>query len=116
MEDMFNLYEHRGVLVVDILVQKFDFFEISEFSKYLRSCLEERGYPSTIFDIGRVEIIDSSVFGFLLDIYKTVSGNGNKTAIVCRDREVLHAMNLLTIPKIIPVFDTLEAAADNLAG
>ncbi len=111
---MFNLYEHYGVLVVDVLVQKFDFFEISEFSKYLRSCLEERGYPSTIFDISRVEIVDSSVFGFILEIHKTVTKNGNKLAIVCRDPEVLNVMNLLTLPQIIPVFDTPEAAADHL--
>ncbi|TFH43340.1 MAG: STAS domain-containing protein [Chrysiogenales bacterium] len=115
MDDMFNLYEHRGVLVVEVLVQKFDFLVISECSRYLRSCLEKREYPSTVFDIGRVVIIDSSVFGFLLEIYKTVTKKGNKIAIVCRDRLVLNAMNLLTLPQIIPVFDTLEAAADHLA-
>ena len=116
MQDHFNLYELRGVLVVDILLKKFDFFEISECSRYVRNSLEERGNPSAIFDISGVEIIDSSVFGFFLEIHRTVTKNGNKLAIVCRDRELLNIMNLLTLPQIIPVFNTVGAAVDHLAG
>jgi anti-anti-sigma factor len=110
MNGHFNIYEKSSILVVEVLVDKFDFLELSESSRYLRNLLEKRDYPSAIFDLLRVTFIDSSVFGFLLDMQNRAKKKGNKITIVCADKAVLHVMAMLTIPEIIRVFPGLEEA------
>jgi anti-anti-sigma factor len=110
MNGHFNIYGKSSILVVEVLVDKFDFLELSESSRYLRNLLEKRDYPSAIFDLLRVTFIDSSVFGFLLDMQNRAKKKGNKITIVCADKAVLHVMAMLTIPEIIRVFPGLEEA------
>jgi anti-anti-sigma factor len=114
MESHFKLYEYSGILVIDVLMDKFDFFELSESSAYLRKMLNERHYPSLIFDLCRVTFIDSSVFGFLLEIHNSTKKKGNEIVIVCTDKGVLHVMNMLTVSDIIKVFESREKAQEYL--
>jgi len=110
MDRHFKIHEKHAILTVEVLVDKFDFLELSESSRYLRNILEKRNYPTTIFDLQRVGFIDSSVFGFLLEIHNMAKKKGNKIVIVCADKTVLHVMAMLTVPEIIKVFPTIEEA------
>jgi len=114
MEGHFKLHEYRTILVVEVLVEKFDFFELSESSGYLRKMLHERHYPSMIFDLSRVTFIDSSVFGFLLEIHNIIKKKGNEIVVVCTDQGVLNVMIMLTVPDIIKVFQSREKAGEYL--
>ena len=99
---------------MEVLTEKFDFLELSESSRYLRSIFEKRDYPSMIFDLLKVKFIDSSVFGFLLEIHNRARKNGNKIVILCADKTVLHVMSMLTVPEIIKVYRTIEDAEQYL--
>jgi Anti-anti-sigma regulatory factor (antagonist of anti-sigma factor) len=114
MESHFKLHEYSTILVVEVLVEKFDFFELSEASAYLRNILEKRHYPSMVFDFSRVSFIDSSVFGFLLEIHSSTKKNGNEIAVVCIDNSVLHVMTMLKLTDIIKVFQSREKAGEYL--
>ena len=114
MESHFKLYEYSSILVVEVLMEKFDFFELSESSAYLRKMLHERHFPSMIFDLTKVAFIDSSAFGFLLEIHNSIKKKGNEIVIVCTNQEVLHVMTMLTVPEIIKVFQSREKAQEYL--
>jgi anti-anti-sigma factor len=114
MERHFAIHDYHTSLVVEVLVDKFDFLELSESSGYLRNILEKRHYPPTIFDLRKVTFIDSSVFGFLLEIHNRAKKKGNKIAIVCADKALLRVMAMLTVPDIIKVFQTREQGEEYL--
>ncbi|HNW30440.1 MAG TPA: STAS domain-containing protein [Spirochaetota bacterium] len=114
MNGDFTITDFKGLLVIEVMVEKFDFFLISEHSLRLRGLLEERHYPSIIFDFTRVKFIDSSVFGFLLEVRNTVEKQGNDIAIVCSDPDVLHVMRMLKVPQVMQVFGNRDKAEDYL--
>jgi anti-anti-sigma factor len=114
MDGDFNIIDYRGLLIIEVMVEKIDFFLISDNSAHLRGMMDERQYPSVIFDFSRIKVIDSSVFGFLLEVRNTVKKNGNDIAIVCDDTEVLHVMKMLNVPQIIRIFGIREKAFDYL--
>lgn len=114
MNGDFNISDFKGLLVIEVMVEKFDFFLVSENSLRLRNLLEERRFPSIIFDLARVRLVDSSVFGFLLEVRNTVEKQGNDIAIVCGDPDVLHVMKMLKMQSIMQVFATREKAAEYL--
>jgi anti-anti-sigma factor len=109
-----NIVDYRGLMVIEVMVEKFDFFLISEHSTRLRDMLEDHHYPSLIFDLTRVKVIDSSVFGFLLETRNSLKKRGHEIAILCRDPEVMHVMNMLKVPQIMRIFESREKAADFL--
>jgi anti-anti-sigma factor len=114
MEGHFAFHESRNILIVEVLVNRFDFLELSEYSGYLRNILEKRHFPSAIFDLRKVTFIDSSVFGFLLEVHNKTQKHGNKIAIVCADNAVLRVIALLTMSDIINIFQTIEQAMEYL--
>jgi anti-anti-sigma factor len=115
MDHHYSFYEFQGLLVIEVKVEKFDFFEISVSSAYLRNEIEKRVYPAIIFDFSRVFYIDSSAFGFLFDLRNSIKKKSYEIAIVCTNKEVLHVMQLLMVHKVIKIFDTREAAAEYLS-
>ncbi len=114
MNGYFNIIDCRGILLIEVAVEKFDFFMISENSDTLRRLLDDRHYPSIIFDLAGVRLIDSSVFGFLLETRNAIKKQGNEIAIICRDPEVLRVMEMLKVPRIIRVFESRDTAFDYL--
>jgi anti-anti-sigma factor len=110
MDNHFSTYESGDFMMVEVLVEKLDFYGISESSQYLRNILEERHFPTLIFDFSKVAFIDSSVFGFLLEIRSSVQKNGNEMAIVCTNEEVLRVMSMLNVSILIKVFPDIGKA------
>jgi anti-anti-sigma factor len=114
MEGDINISDDRGILVIEVMVDKFDFFLISDHADRLRDLLAERRYPPTIFDLARVKVIDSSVFGFLLEIRNAMKKKGREIAVVCVDPEVLHVMEMLKVSRFISVFQSRDRAGKYL--
>ena len=110
MKDHYNVYTHDVLLVIEVLVEKFDFFEISESSIYLRDLLKKKHYPALIFDLRRVKIIDSSVFGFLIEIRNKIKQNGYDIILVSEESYILHIMDMMKVPQIMKVVPRLEEA------
>lgn len=110
MKDHYNVYMHDVLLVIEVLVEKFDFFEISDASIYLRDLLKKKNYPGLIFDLRRVKIIDSSVFGFLIEIRNKIRQNGYDIVLVSDDGYVLHIMEMMKVSQIMKVVSRLEDA------
>lgn len=114
MTEHFRTYDFKGCLVIECLVEKIDFFEISDSMDQLREITENRATGPVIFDLSRVAVVDSSAFGFFIETHSAVREGGYEIALVCSDRDVLHVMEMLRLKRIIPVFDSLDAAASHL--
>jgi anti-anti-sigma factor len=114
MNDHYELIDSGSLLVIKVLIDTLDFYEISDAANYLRAELNRRAYPSLVFDLSMVEFIDSSVFGFFIEVRNTIKKNGNDIAIVCRNKDLLHIISMLKINEIMRVFPGLEAALNYL--
>jgi anti-anti-sigma factor len=114
MNANYKIENAKGFFIIEVLVEKFDFFEISESAAYLRDLIQERDYISAIFDLTRVSYIDSSVFGLILEISRTLKPKGNEIVIICTNTDVLRVMALLKVSTILPVFYTRAEAVDYL--
>ena len=110
MSDHYELIESGDLLVIRVLIDTLDFYEISESANFLRNAIKERSFPSIVWDLTTVEFIDSSVFGFFIETHNVLMKNGRDITIVCRNKEVLNIMFMLKIHEIIRVFPALDAA------
>ena len=110
MSDHYELIDSDDLLVIRVLVDTMDFYEISESAIFLRNAIKERSFPSIVWDLTMVEFIDSSVFGFFIEMHNVLTKKEKTLALVCKNKEVLNIMNMLKINEIIRVFSALEAA------
>jgi anti-anti-sigma factor len=114
MNDHYELIDSGNLLVIKVLIDTLDFYEISDSANFLRTELSRRSYPSLVFDLSTVEFIDSSVFGFFIEVRNTIKKNSNEIAIVCQNKDILHIISMLKVNEIIHVFPGLEAALKHL--
>ncbi len=110
MERKLKDYTHNDILVFEALIEKFDFHELSETSNIIRSKIESNDYPNIIFNFNKVKYIDSSTFGFLIELKKPVEKNKNKIIIVCRDRDLKSIIRLINLDRIFNVFSSIDDA------
>ncbi len=110
MESKFKYYMHNDILVFEALIDKFDFQELGETSDLLRNKIESNEYPNIIFNFNNVNYIDSSAFGFLIELKKPVEKNNNKIIIVCEDRDLMNIIRLINLDRIFNVFPSIEDA------
>lgn len=110
MNDHYELIDSDGLLVIKVLIDTLDFYEMSESGGSLKNAIKERSFPSIIWDLSAVEFIDSSVFGFFIETHTIAANNGSEIAIVCRNKEILNVISMLKINDVIRIFPALDAA------
>ncbi len=86
----------------------------------IRKALEDRfaaaGVAHLIFDLSKLRFMDSSGLGILIGRYKTVAALGGKTCIAAPSEQADRLLRLAGMHKIMPVFDSVDAAAAMLKG
>ena len=63
-----------------------------------------------VLDLSHVTFIDSSGLGALLSCVRDLTTRGGELRVCCVQQRVMIMFNLVRLPKIIGVFDTLEEA------
>lgn len=63
-----------------------------------------------VLDLSHVTFIDSSGLGALLSCVRDLTTRGGELRVCCVQQRVMIMFDLVRLPKIIGVFDTLEAA------
>ncbi len=110
MKKKFKYYINNDILLIEILVEKFDFLELSDTSDLLRKIIQSYEYPNIIFNFSRLKYIDSSIFGFLIETRSQVEKNGNKIVIISADDEIRNIMKLLSVDRLFYNASTLNDA------
>ncbi len=110
IEDRFELRERDGYVLIDILSEKFDFYEVSRSAAVLEGFIQSHEYPPLIIDLQRINYIDSSAIGFLINLRHRLRQMGHRIVIICARADILHVMRLLNLPRLIPVVAGWEEA------
>ena len=63
-----------------------------------------------IFDLSKVSFMDSSAIGVILGRYKLVSWFNGKISIISPNKTLLRILEMSGIPKIIPIYNSLDDA------
>mgnify|MGYP001011354865 CR=1 FL=1 len=103
--------EVRGIVVVELKGQ----LTMGEGDVELRDAihkLAEGGAKSILIDLGKVTYMDSAGLGELIRCYTTVSNRQGKLKLLNLTRKI---KDLLTITKLITVFDSYEDEKEALA-
>ncbi len=67
-----------------------------------------------VFDLGELELIDSSGIGAIVAAFKRTRANGGDTKIANLGKQPLEVFKILKLDKAIDVFDSLGAALGSL--
>lgn len=80
----------------------------------LRNALESetgRGVPLLVVDLSGLEFMDSTGVQILLDIRVMMDDRGGKLVLAAPQTTVARVLNLVGADQLIPVYETVEAAA-----
>jgi len=88
---------------------------IGEGSVQLREAVRrllEQGHKSLLIDLGKVDYVDSSGIGELVSCYTTTKNQGGQLKLLNLTKKI---QDLLSITKLLTVFETFDSEADALA-
>lgn len=74
--------------------------------------LLEQGHKNLLIDLGKVDYVDSSGIGELVSCYTTTKNQGGQLKLLNLTKKI---QDLLSITKLLTVFETFEGEADALA-
>lgn len=108
-----DIYERQLYIGKSALVVKIE-GELDQHSAVeLRRSLDERislGCDNLVFDLGRLEFMDSSGIGVIIGRYKNVTALGGRAAIAAAKPQVERIIRLSAIDKIIPLYKDVDEA------
>ena len=105
--------EVRGVAVV-VLEGRFEFGTRNEYKRIIGQIVQE-GFRQLVLDVQRVTFLDSSAIGLLLLTDQNFKLNKGSFSIVNPTGYVRQVLELANLPRVIPVFDSVDEAVGRLA-
>ena len=76
--------------------------------------IRTRPVKNIIFDFGDLEFMDSSGIGMILGRYKLIKGINGNLYIARPKPSVMKIINISGLHKIIPIYEELEKAVENI--
>ena len=84
----------------------------------LKACLQQAiqdGARNIVLDIADVQFIDSSALGALVSIYKELQPRSGRLCLAAVPPLVLRVLRLTSVDRLVTVYDSVEAAEQDLA-
>ena len=76
--------------------------------------IKSRPVKNIVFDLSELDFMDSSGIGLILGRYKLIKGFNGKIYIARPKPSIQRIINISGLHKIIPVYDNLEKAVENI--
>ena len=108
----YEVYSHENFSIIEILDEQFDFFNIPDLSKEFNNFLEKANNPNLIFNLNKIMHIDSSGFGFLVNIRNRLSKKNKEIIIVVNNEEILDIIEMLKMPQFFKIFKSMNGAVE----
>lgn len=96
------------VVVIDLSISRLDASNSEELYADLSRVLKKSN--SIILDLSRLDVLDSSGLGLLLNCYREVKAHDGLMIVVANSPLVLSLFQLVHFNKIIKVFKSMEGA------
>lgn len=96
------------VLVVEIPVPQFETEKSAAVKKELQPLLEK--HHKILFDLGKVQFLDSSGLGVLLSAFRYLNAHGGEMKLTGLNRQVRSLIELVRMHRVFEIFPTVEEA------
>ncbi|AUS97669.1 anti-sigma F factor antagonist [Clostridium thermosuccinogenes] len=107
-------FTNRGSTLVIGIIGELDHHS----AEYIRDKIDAQMIKSTtkniVFDFSKVGFMDSSGIGVIVGRYKNISKLKGKAAIVNPNAQIKKILEMAGIPKIIPLFNTVDDAVSSM--
>ena len=104
----------RKSVVLD-LSGEFTIYEIPKIRDIVK-ILREKELKHFVFNLEKVEFIDSSGIGFLINVSKDLQKNGGTSGVVIVPGQVLEAVRMTRSENLLRLFSTPDSAAEAVEG
>lgn len=105
---LFTTEKDNGIMVVTIEEKSFDAGITDAFKKEMTDILEEN--LKIIFDLGKVDFMDSSGCGAILSCLKKLSARGGDMKLFSVNKPVLSLLTLVRMHKVLEILNTRDEA------
>ena len=105
-----------GVLVVTLEGEHLDAKETPFFKQKVVDLLDNESVSRAVFDLHRLQFIDSSGLGAFLSILKILHGKGGDLKLAGMNRTIRTMFELVCMHKIFEIFNSPEEALRSFKG
>jgi anti-sigma B factor antagonist len=96
---------------------EFDLDTVPEIDRFLRRSLGPLYHQDhLVIDLAHTTFVDSSFIGFLVRLWGAQRAKRRELLLVHPSGQVRKVLGIVGLPNLVPVFDTLDAAMDSVAG
>ena len=88
--------------------------DLEKARKFVKDCIDSENATEIIFDLENVDFIDSAGIGFIVSIFKTLKSRNGKFGLGGLKSKPREVFKLTRLDKIIPIYDNVEAAKQEL--
>lgn len=99
---------HQGIAIVTLLGKSLDASNAREFKRSLAPVIEE--YTQVIFDLSKLEFVDSSGFGGILSALRQLNGKSGDLKLCSLTKTVRVLFELVRMHRLFEIFNTREEA------
>ena len=105
--------EQDGAFLVLQLSGNLDAFAVQEIRQDIENLMQSSG-QTFLVDGSHIGLIDSSGIGYLVHLFKTAQGQGDRLALVGLNGQADDMMRFLKIDQVVPYFADLKQAKEQL--
>lgn len=106
----FTPTEHNGILIIQLDSETLDAKQVAEFKEQIIQILEGKGMDDVVFDLHKLQFIDSSGLGAFLSLFRHLNMKGGHLALAAMNKSVKSIFELVSMQKIFDCHETLALA------
>lgn len=106
----FTPFEKNGILIIQLDSEALDAKQVSEFKEQVIQILESKGSDHVIFDLHKLQFIDSSGLGAFLSLFRHLNMKGGHLSLAAMNKPVKTIFELVSMQKIFDCHDTVDLA------
>lgn len=106
----FTPIEQNGVLIIQLDSETLDAKQVPEFKEQVIQMLDNKGTDYVIFDMHKLQFIDSSGLGAFLSLFRHLNMKGGHLSLAAMSKSVKSIFELVSMQKIFDCHETLDLA------
>ena len=106
----FTPIEENGALIIQLDSETLDAKHVPEFKEQVIQTLDNKGIDYVIFDLHKLQFIDSSGLGAFLSLFRHLNMKGGHLSLAAMNKSVKTIFELVSMQKIFDCHETLALA------
>lgn len=103
-----------GILIITLDSETLDAKQVPEFKEKAIKAFDEAGIDLVVFDLKKLQFIDSSGLGAFLSLMRELGKRGGQMSLAAMNKPVKTIFELVSMQKIFDCHDTVEKACQRL--